>query len=307
MPEIKFPDILRSLINEQGYSRNRGALLDAAGLTSAALSQYLTGRTRPSFEKLVLLADFFGVSIDYLVFGQRTVASPVAELQPLSGYLRDLAGDLQSRASRHTAMVARLTRALTEEIDAKAAALIDSGTSPGGMVTDPEVFTLEGYSLCTYILSTDLAYDLGSAGGDEDDVAPGMFTGLVANNIRRGNRYQFLVPGTAEQWRSKADALRRLLRNLVGDGDAVAYGCGIRVVDSKVFSGIGLYQLDRDALLSQQRLIYEQVQEFMDEEGWLGYVIPPNPDFRGDLLLDREALQRARGNIDALWRSGKSI
>lgn len=307
MAEIKFPDILRSLIIEQGYSRNRRALLEATGLTSAALSQYLTGRTRPSFEKLVLLSEFFGVSIDYLVFGQRPAPGSTADLHPLSGYLRDLAGDLQSRVSRHTSMVARLTRALTEEIDAKAAALVDSGIGSGGMVTDEETFTLEGYSEFTCILSLDLAYDLGSFDSHGTEASPGMFTGLVAYNIRRGSKYQFLMPGTVEQWRDRADALRHLLRSLVGDGDAVAQGCAMRVIDAKIFSGVGLYRLNRDALESQQRLIYEQVRDYIDSEGWYGYVIAPNPDFRGDLLLDRDFLQRARVNIETLWKSGKPV
>lgn len=40
---------------------------DATGIDQKTLSNYETGKTLPDAEGLVRLADFFGVSIDYLV------------------------------------------------------------------------------------------------------------------------------------------------------------------------------------------------------------------------------------------------
>ena len=70
--EVKLETMLDSLIERGGYSRNRQPILDSINVTAAALSQYVRGPTRPSFDKLVALADFFGVSLDYLVYGEPT-------------------------------------------------------------------------------------------------------------------------------------------------------------------------------------------------------------------------------------------
>lgn len=40
---------------------------EATGIDQKTLSNYETGKTRPDSDSLIKLADFFGVSIDYLV------------------------------------------------------------------------------------------------------------------------------------------------------------------------------------------------------------------------------------------------
>ncbi len=113
--EVKLEEMLNSLIERGGYSRNRQAILDAVGVTAAALSQYARGHTRPSFQKLVALADFFGVSLDYLVYGE-PVSAPV-DPGPLAKYVEHALADVQARASRHSDLMARIGRVLTDRID----------------------------------------------------------------------------------------------------------------------------------------------------------------------------------------------
>lgn len=83
--EVKLETMLNSLIERGGYSRNRQPILDSIHVTAAALSQYTRGRTRPSFDKLTALADFFGVSLDYLVYGEPT-STPV-DPAPITRYV----------------------------------------------------------------------------------------------------------------------------------------------------------------------------------------------------------------------------
>ena len=64
---VKLEEMLSSLI-ERGYRGDRKKILRAVDITATALSQYAHGRTRPSFEKLTALAEFFDVSLDYLVY-----------------------------------------------------------------------------------------------------------------------------------------------------------------------------------------------------------------------------------------------
>ena len=65
--EIKFGQMLETLIERAGYSRNRKKILTNLDISGAALSQYIHEQTWPSFGKLLAIADFFGVSLDYLL------------------------------------------------------------------------------------------------------------------------------------------------------------------------------------------------------------------------------------------------
>ena len=65
----------------------------ATGIDQKTLSNYETGRTRPDSEALILLADFFHVSIDYLV--GRTVASITTDKEIVSA-IEDVQRQLES-------------------------------------------------------------------------------------------------------------------------------------------------------------------------------------------------------------------
>ncbi len=83
--EVKFGQMLESLIERGGYSRNRKRILSKLGISGAALSQYIREQTWPSFSKLLAIADFFDVSLDYLVYGQPT--SSLIDYGPLYRYV----------------------------------------------------------------------------------------------------------------------------------------------------------------------------------------------------------------------------
>ena len=70
--EVKFGRMLDSLIEHGGYSRNRKRISSRLGISSAALTQYIRQQNWPSFTRLLAIADFFDVSLDYLVYGQPT-------------------------------------------------------------------------------------------------------------------------------------------------------------------------------------------------------------------------------------------
>lgn len=67
---VKFGETLGHLIKNSGNDNDRQSILEAAGVSSVMLSQYTRDQTRPSFQELVALADFFNVSLDYLVYGE---------------------------------------------------------------------------------------------------------------------------------------------------------------------------------------------------------------------------------------------
>ena len=67
--DIKLGEMLQRLIEARGLDRNRKKISTHLKISPAALSQYVRNQTRPSFDKLIALADFFDVSLDYLVYG----------------------------------------------------------------------------------------------------------------------------------------------------------------------------------------------------------------------------------------------
>lgn len=71
---IDFSDRLRELRLEKGYSQaTLSQKITNLGqpLSEAALAKYESGRTIPNLQVAVYLADYFGVSIDYLACGEK--------------------------------------------------------------------------------------------------------------------------------------------------------------------------------------------------------------------------------------------
>lgn len=60
-----FPSNLRGLISQKGTTIT--ALSKVLGISRQAVSQYADGTGQPNVDKLVKIADYFGVSSDYLV------------------------------------------------------------------------------------------------------------------------------------------------------------------------------------------------------------------------------------------------
>ena len=65
-----FPERLRSLIAKEKITQN--TLADQLGITRGAVNAYIKGRSEPGLQYLVAIAQYFGVSTDYLL-GNATV------------------------------------------------------------------------------------------------------------------------------------------------------------------------------------------------------------------------------------------
>src|ERR1700684_1292095 len=126
--EVKFGRMLENLIEHGGYSRNRKRISTRLGISGPALTQYIRQQNWPSFTRLLAIADFFDVSLDYLVYGQPTGGS-LTDYGPLYRYFDHALADVQARGSRHDAVVARIGRMLADRIHEGASEL---GASPSG-------------------------------------------------------------------------------------------------------------------------------------------------------------------------------
>ena len=65
--ELAFQNVLKKLMKEHGLTLDE--LGRQMGLKRQTISSYCLGNSRPNYERLLKLADFFGVTTDYLLTG----------------------------------------------------------------------------------------------------------------------------------------------------------------------------------------------------------------------------------------------
>jgi transcriptional regulator with XRE-family HTH domain len=291
--------MLESLIERGGYNRNRKKISSRLGISGAALSQYIRQQTWPSFTKLLAIADFFDVSLDYLVYGQPT--SSLIDYGPVYRYVDHAFADVQARGSRHSAVVARIGRVLADRIDEVAKELASAPTaSREGLLQDDEVLRLERYCRQADLVSLDLAFEVIHLEGV--GLAAGRFLPVIAANLEKGASYRYLLPQD-RKWDRTVEACRRFLADQIG-GDQVRENCAFRLTAAPVFTGMTLYQLDTSSLKGEESALHAQIRDYLSDYDRLGYVITPNNDSNGDMLLDPVHARRARDAFEVMWSSG---
>lgn len=77
-------DIFDKLMAQRGVTRYRVA--KDTGVAEATLADWMKGRSTPKIDKLQKIADYFGVSIDYLTGKEK----PVTDDDELNNYLDEL-------------------------------------------------------------------------------------------------------------------------------------------------------------------------------------------------------------------------
>jgi transcriptional regulator with XRE-family HTH domain len=296
---VKLGEVLGSLIERQGYSRNRQKILDSVGISSSALSQYIRDQTKPSFEKLVGLATFFDVSLDYLVFGQRT--APSMDAGPVPAMIEHALADARARTGRHAAIVRRITRVLADRVDDVARELAEApNAAREGLLQDDELLRLERYALRVDVLSPDLDFDVVTL--PDGTPVPGAFLEQVASNLARNCGYRFLA--SAEEGWSSGTVLRDLLIARAG-GDDVSALCDFRATTMPIMVGVCLIEIDIAAFSAEERALYEQLETYISDEGWIGYAIRPNRESNADMVMSKDRRERARRAFDLAWRSAQ--
>ena len=298
--EIKLGEVLTHLITRSEYSRNRRPIHDAVGVSAAALSQYTRDQTRPSLQKLVALADFFGVSLDYLVHGEPTGST--VDPGPLARYVDHALSEIQAKASRQSALVARLGRLLAERIEITAQRL---GTAVGeGLILDDEALRLERYCIAADIMPLNLGFNVISMDGGT--AAPGQFLHTVAENLQKGCKYRFLLTGNPDAQDDLVPRFRSLLREHAGS-DHVYQNCTFRRTEQSVMAYAVFYRLDVESLTHHEPLLYEQFAGYVDDDGQLGYVVRPNNESNLDMLMGSDRVRSARRAFGALWAGATQL
>jgi transcriptional regulator with XRE-family HTH domain len=296
--EVKLEAMLNSLIERGGYSRNRQPILDSINVTAAALSQYTCGRTRPSFDKLAALADFFHVSLDYLVYGE-PASAPTEDPGPIARYVEQALMDVRGHTNRHSDMVARIGRLLVDRINDVAEEVINSRSAGiEGLIENAEILRVERHCHQADIMTADLDPNIITIEGDE--WVRGQFFTVVTENLKRRHTYRFLLTGGLTSKSPIVIRLRELITQEVG-GDRLHAYCFFRTASSPVASTTVLYHLDSSAFAAEEPAIFTQFSNYLYENTWLGYVNRPNSESTADMLMDPCHVERARKAFDVMW------
>ncbi len=80
--EAHFASTLRMLMEKNGTTQKQ--LAEFIGIRPQSLAQYCSGETTPGGEKLLKIAEYYGVTVDYLLTGTVIENIPVYEMLGLS-------------------------------------------------------------------------------------------------------------------------------------------------------------------------------------------------------------------------------
>lgn len=73
-----------------------------AGVTQTALSNWKSGRSTPTTKTLQKIADYFGVTIDYLMTGENTISPKLSNIYPIELKRFPLLGDIACGIPKYT-------------------------------------------------------------------------------------------------------------------------------------------------------------------------------------------------------------
>lgn len=301
---IKFADILNSLIEGSAYKTNRRPIWEAIGVTSAALSQYTLGHARPRLETLVAIADFFGVTLDYLVTGRETRIPVSDESKSITRYVDHALNDLQTKVGRKAWLTARVGQLLVERIEAA----VDQVTTvpPSGILTVDDVVTLEHHATAIYVWNVQLEYDVVIMPNGE--AAAGRFAHVVASNLLASppKPYHFLIYESPEHPLSEhVRRLKKLLREDFGVPEDRLRLCQFRKTKMPVIIGTCMYELDLLKLRHEDPALALAITDHISENGEIGFTSLAEDSARAETLLAADRVSSSLKLFRELWRQAE--
>jgi transcriptional regulator with XRE-family HTH domain len=315
--QVKLDEVLARLIDQQGYSRARKIICREIGISPSALAQYMkhspppeekaqgAKTVRPSFEVLVALADFFEVSLDYLVYGEQAGAVQPLDYGPLGRYIDKALFDAQVRNDARVITVARIAQRLTDQLDRVAQEVVETNTATGAdLLTCDESLNTESCSRESWIITMDMHNDILEPGGpaaESEAIVPGRFFQVVARNVSRGRKYRFLLPYGVRDWTPLVSAYHRLLQRQCGNDQVVLDNALFRCTSSPLLTGCALLHLDTAEMETLTPILYEQLRPAVNPDHWLGLILPPSNLCQHAAVMDAAHLTNALTSFRQLW------
>jgi transcriptional regulator with XRE-family HTH domain len=306
---IAFAQVLEQLMEDK-YRRNRAKLADKAHISPSALSQYVRGRATPSLDVLVALAEALDVSLEYLVFGNERATAP-PELGFLAAHLESHIRVSQVKLGAVHDLTARIGARLGRSIQAVAREILDETATVAGMITPSDVFKLERCSNRVTVVTSDLSQEvlILQHGEEEDVAAPSIFANVVAENIREGSTYEYIIPQGAK-WSQAANMLsREVIRVGELEPDRVDRQLQIFYVPNSCTPGYVVQHLWIEKLQRRAPDIFERVERFIcadprnPELGYLAYIELTNLSFQYFALINGSEIPRMLDDLSGVRKN----
>lgn len=305
--EIKFDEILRTLLEREKATVTQKKLAKALGVSGTTVSHYVTGRIKPSFQALVGIADFFNVTLDYLVFGERIRPPSVAGADNLRAEVMRALAEANAYNGRQRDLVVRVNRRLHEQVERVARELLESpeNVSPPGFFTDAEALAIEACANRTRVLVRSTPADI--AVGPDGEVSRGTFFDTLVGNITAGRTYQYLFHGHRTTFEPYVRNYRDLLSQAEVPPDVVSECVEFRVVDAELPAGLVLHDLDLSLFERREPVLWERFRDDGIVDGMFAYVSIRHQEALGGIVLYDEYFHSAVRMFHRDWGMAKVL
>lgn len=305
--EVKFQEILRDLLDRSKTTVTQKKLAAAIGVSSTTVSHYITGRISPSFSALVGIAEFFNVTLDYLVFGERAQDAFDDGAQSLrTDVLRALA-ESNSFNGRQRDLTLRVSRRLYSQIEWVAKELLEDreNLGPAGFFTDSEALAIESCAQRTRVMLRTAPADIEV--GEDGEAYPGVFFNTLATNIQAGRSYQYLFYGKRSLFAPYVRMYRELLSRVEIPSDVVRDRMDFRVIDSELPAGILIHDLDLAMFERREPILWERFRDDGIVNGVFAYVSIRHQDALGGIVLYGTYLDSVLKMFKRDWELASSL
>jgi transcriptional regulator with XRE-family HTH domain len=308
--EVKFDSILRELLDGSTVIRSRRGLAASLFVSEATISHYLGGRVRPSFDVLVRMAQSLNVPLDFLVFGERPTQVAADDPGETRSQIRRALAEAADHANRQRDLTARITRRLNQAIETAAAELLERGEfGLQGFVTDSEAMAMEIRTSRMRIMTRIFQSDIQVTGGS---ASTGTFFEVVADNLRRGRRYEYLLYGPQDRWITPVEEFRRLLSETGVPEQSMSTGLRFRCIDSELTSAVCIHDLELAALEREEPILYERFRDniLIDANSGVGrwaYISVERVDAQGGVVIEPLYAESALRMFERDWKAARAM
>jgi transcriptional regulator with XRE-family HTH domain len=299
---VELEATLRNLLDSPGLAGNRKKLARALHVNEATISHYLHGRIRPSFETLVRIAEYFDVSLDYLVFGEIPQPQPPDDPVGVRAQIRRAIVESSDLSGRHLDIFTRISRRLEAKIDAVARELAEEseGWGPVGFVTDAEAIGMESCITRMRIMTRKFQ-------SDAHDGEPGAFFEVVAANLRSGRPYHYLLYGDREAWVPEVESLRELVARSGVPVEISRDMLQFRWRNEELVSSVCILDLDIPLIKRREPILWERHQANISPVGIWAYLSIERSDAQGGVTIEPLYLDSTLRQFARDWATAKPI
>ena len=103
-------EIFAKLLKEKGVTPYQ--VSKATGVAQSSLSDWKNGRSKPKYEKMLAISDYFGVSVDYLLGNEPKEKTPAEADVTFDEFTYDMYGEAKELTDEDKNMLLEMARML---------------------------------------------------------------------------------------------------------------------------------------------------------------------------------------------------